>query len=163
MSFFLFAATLVLAQNADDCPSIGQFEICQTAAKDYLSQTCAPLQAKNMSWYQQCLCYQAQAAKQCYDLCPDSKEAKATGTALLTSVNSYCAAANINPATPRPAKAPWDTTPTTTSIAAISSSVAAKTTATGSAPAATGKSNNALPAATADVLVSGLFALFFAL
>jgi hypothetical protein len=96
-----------------DCPN---FQPCLQDGDLYRTSTCQPLQARNATWYNVCLCLNNINVGLCYNQCTSDPEAVTQGLAFQATISQSCSAVNIDPKGPLP-QAPWVTPGTPTSSA----------------------------------------------
>ena len=87
-----------------DCPN---FQPCLSQGDLYKTSTCDPLQARNATWYNSCLCINNVNIGLCYNQCTSDPEAVAQGQGFQATITASCSAVNIDPKGPYP-PAPWD-------------------------------------------------------
>jgi hypothetical protein len=100
--------TSIIQTNAqskigEDCPN---FQPCLDDGDLYKTSTCGPLQARNVSWYNTCLCLNTVNIGLCYNQCTSDPEAVTQGKAFQATITARCSAVNIDPKGPYP-PAPW--------------------------------------------------------
>ena len=126
----LIAISFVSAQSSTvgkDCPN---FQPCLQEGGNYKIFTCDPLQSRNISWYNTCLCLNNINIGLCYNQCTTDSQVVSQGIAFQGAIVSSCQAVDINPKGPLP-KAPWVNEVTTTSSSSV---VMAPTSAASSTP-----------------------------
>ena len=110
------ASTALAQTQKSECGEV--FDTCRDIQETYKTETCGPLQARNMTQFEECLCIQAANLDICYDQCLTVPQQIRERPSITNAATTLCAKMNINPkALPRGS---WITFggPTTSSAAA---------------------------------------------